>query len=163
MKMRGHQEECAIEMGVVPVLPEADFRGGRFGTLDISTGFIDIHEVQSGPQREMGGEDVPPATAYVGQRDKVLIRVAFAFFFIFIIVAVIRDVRENFRGDPVYERKQVFYGPNQTEHFYDILFKSVHLRSTRLSSCMCINSFYGGLFHLSLVHSHGDPVGITNV
>ena len=78
-------------------------------------GFFDIREVQSDPQRGTGDECVPPAAAYMGQRDQVLICA------IFIVAVVVRDERKNLWGDPVYGRKRVLHGLNQTEYFQYVM------------------------------------------
>ena len=99
----------------------------------------------------MGDEHIPPATAYVGQRDQTLIR---------IVVFIVWDEQENFWRDPVYGRERVLYAPDQAEHFQRIPFERVRLKPTCVSGCVYINAFYAVLLHLNLVYGHGNPAGI---
>ena len=64
-----------------------------------------------------------PATAYVGQSDRVLVHVIFA--------TVVGDNRENIWGDLVYGRERVLDRPNQSEHLKCVAFESVRLGPQR--------------------------------
>ena len=68
--MRDHREECVIDVGVVHEVPiYEDVQGRRFRTLDVCSGFLDIMDLQVGPQRGTGYEHVPPGVTHVGERD----------------------------------------------------------------------------------------------
>ena len=58
--------------------------------LDIGPGLVNVREVQPGPQRRMGYEGVPPATAHSSQRGQILIHLIFEI--------VVRKRREDFGG-----------------------------------------------------------------
>ena len=123
--------------------------------MDVSASFVDVHEVQSGPQRGTRYEYVPPTPAYMGQRDQVVIKVVFVVFVVFAIV--IRDEPQNIRGDPVYGRERVPQGPNQTEDFHCVLFESDDLKITSMNRCA------HQLFtrhDLNLVRSRGIAAGV---
>lgn len=88
-------------------------------------GLVDVREVESGPQKRSGYEGFPPATTYAGQRDRGFTRVIFT--------TVVRDMRENFKRDPVHKHERVLQGPNQSEHFRRVSFRLVHPEQIRLS------------------------------
>ena len=115
--MRSRQSGCFVEIGVVCVVPNyGDFQGGTFLTLDVGAGFVDVREVQVGPQRGTGGECDPPARSGLD---------------LLAFVVVIWDERKDFWWDPGDGRERVLDGPNQTKNFRCVLLKRVQLNPFR--------------------------------